>query len=105
MKRIGAVLLAIIFVFALAAPAAAQAPANVSMSSSWGIGPTWTTITAWLGGLADGVLRAVGASSEPSSETQAFPEIDPDGFTTQLNPELDPDGSTTNAFPEIDPDG
>lgn len=97
-KRTGAMLLAAILAFALAAPVAAEVPANDWTSS------TWTSLIGWVTGWAEDLGQAIAATTG-LTETQAFPEIDPDGLQTQANPELDPDGSSTNAFPEIDPDG
>ena len=97
-KRTGAMLLAAILAFALAAPVAAEAPAN-----NW-TGSTWTAVINWVTGWAEDLGQAL-ASTAGLTQTQSFPEIDPDGLNTQANPELDPDGSTTNSFPEIDPDG
>lgn len=95
MRRTGGLIVVLLLTLALAAPAAAQAPAE-----GWQ-GWTWSSVVERLTGWAGGVLGVFAASetNEGGDGVTAVPTGDPYiGLTEEPEPE-------TEAAPEFDPDG
>ena len=98
MRRACGIIVAFSVALALAAPAAAQPPAE-----AWQ-GWTWSSVVERLAGWAGEALGVFGASETTTTdttegETPAAPTEDP-----ILLPD-DGSGHQTEAFPEFDPDG
>lgn len=98
MRRIGGLIVVLLFTLALAAPAAAQAPTD-----GWQ-GWTWSGVVERLTGWAGGVLGVWGASETGTEgdgeEAPALTEAP----TAPLNEEECKDGRP-QAYPHTDPDG
>lgn len=98
MRKLCATLMALVVVLVLAVPAAAEGPVD------GGPGWSWSSVVERLGGWADGLWRALAGSETGGEETGdgtvAVAPGDPSTTTTGSEPTTE-----TESWPEYDPDG
>jgi hypothetical protein len=95
-RRACGIIVALLVVLALAAPAAAQTPAD-----GWQ-GWTWSNVVERLAGWAGGVLGVLGASE---TETDPAGEDEPTAPTEEPALDTEAPEQETQSWPEVDPNG
>lgn len=99
MRRACGIIVALLVAMALAAPAAAQSPAD-----DWQ-GWTWSSVVERLADWAGGALSVFGASETTTTEGTGGDETAPPTDDPLVLPTDDGSETQTEAAPEWDPDG